>query len=85
MSSTSSGTSIGSTRKRGYSDDGDGQPKKLLLETSSDEGHSVASNVRKQEGQVEMMTSPIVGYDPSSVVSYTVSYPYMCVCARIVQ
>ena len=87
MCSPSSGSSTSSNRKRSYSDDAnyDGDPKKLLLEASSDAGHSLVSNVHGQEGHFKMIISPIVGYDPSSVVSYTVSYSYnMYVCMCVV-
>ena len=62
---------MSSSRKRSYSDDAsdDGsQPKKLHLES-----HSESHSVHEQEGHVKTLMSPVVGYDSSSVVSYTVS------------
>lgn len=79
MSSTvsSAGSSVGSRKRRSCSDEvgNEGQSKRLHSEAQTESG---ACSVDEQEKSLTMMTSPIVGYDPCAVVSYTVSYYIIC-------
>ena len=77
---SSSAGSVSSRKRRSCSDEtgNDGQAKRLHSEAHSDSG---ALSSDEQEQCLKMITSPVVGYDSSSVVSYTVSY-LMCVCVR---
>ena len=78
---SSSADSMSSRKRRSCSDEAgnDGQAKRLHSEAHSDSG---AFSGDEQEKCLKMITSPVVGYDSSSVVSYTVSY-LMCVCVSL--
>ena len=64
-----------SSRKRSCLDDAgeDGQRKKQHSEAHS-ESDSVTFSIEEQQGCSTTITSPKIGSDSSSVVSYTVSY-----------